>query len=177
VILQADNHECATLTSDQEQKMEYSTIEYLTKVARVRPEGAREHRLLRRERLYRFADVLDRFRGRVTLLTQAEYLPESERMLLRDDQSPLTLAFNDPVLRAEGLEGDHYGDAVRFFQLTQWEAHELLCDCHYTVPITSGKIARRARLIGNRQSLGELWERARIAFATVWRSWRGSSGT
>jgi hypothetical protein len=157
--------------------MEYNTIEYLARVARVHPEGTRERRLLRRERLYRFADVLDRFRGHVTLLSQAEYFPRSERMLLRNDQSALTVAFNDPVLREEGLEGDRFGDAVRFFQLTQWEAHELFCDCHYTGPITPGKVARRARLIGNKQNIGELWERARIAFATVWRSWRGSSST
>jgi hypothetical protein len=97
-------------------------------------------------------------------------------MLLRDDQSPLTVAFNDPLLRAEGLKSDRFGDAIHFFQLTQWEAHELLCDCHYIGPITSAMIARRARMIGNRQSFGELLERAYIAITAGWRSWRGSSG-
>ena len=157
--------------------MEHRTIEYLTKVARVHLEGAQERRLLRRERLYRFADVLDRFRGPVRLLSRVEYLPQSERMRLRNDQSPLTVAFNDPLLRAEGLEGDRFGDAIRFFQLTRWEAHELLCDCHYTGPITPAMIARRARMIGNNQGVGEMWERTRVAFAAVWRSWRGSSST
>jgi hypothetical protein len=155
--------------------MQYKTREYLTKVAHVHAEGAQEYRLLRRERLRRFADVLDRFQGPVSLLSRVEYLPASEQMLLRDDQSPLTVAFNDPVLRAEGLEGDRFVDAIRFFQLTRWEAHELFCDCHYSGRITPAKIARRARLIANRQSVGELWERARIALTGVWRSWRGSS--
>jgi hypothetical protein len=36
-------------------------------------------------------------------------------------------------------------------------------------------IARRARMIGNRQTVGELWERACITITTGWRSWRGSS--
>jgi hypothetical protein len=159
--------------------MEHKTIEYLTKVARVHPEGARERSLLRRERLYRFADVLERFRGPLSLLHRTEYLAESEQMLLRDDQSPLSVAFNDPVLRAEGLEGDRFGDAIRFFKLTRWEAHELLCDCHYSGsgPINPAMIARRARMIGNRQSFGELWERACIVFAAVWRTWRGPPGT
>jgi hypothetical protein len=157
--------------------MEHKTIEDLTKVAHVHPEGARAHSLLRRERLYRFADVLERFRGPLSLLHRVEYLTESERMLLRDDQSPLSVAFNDPVLRAEGLEGDRFEDAIRFFKLTRWEAHELLCDCHYSGLINPAMIARRARMIGNRQSFGELWERARISFAAVCRTWRGSSGT
>jgi hypothetical protein len=155
--------------------MEHKTIEYLTKVARVHPEGAQEPRLLRRERLYRFADVLEQFRGPVSLLSRIEYMPESERMRLRDAQSPLTVAFNDPLLRAAGLEGDRFGDAIRFFQLTRWEAHELLCDCHYTGPITPAMIARRARMIGNNQGVRELWERTRIALAVVWRAWRSGA--
>ena len=157
--------------------MEHKTIEYLTKVARVQPEGARKQRLLRRERLYRFAEALERSGGPVSLLSRIEYQPESEQMLLRDDRSPLTVAFNDPILRAEGLESDRFGDAIRFFQLTRWEAHELLCDCHYTGLTTPAMIARRARMIGNRQTVGELWERACIAIAAGWRSWRASSGT
>jgi hypothetical protein len=157
--------------------MEHKTIEDLTRVARVHPEGARQRSLLRRDRLHRFADVLERFQGPLSLLHRVEYLTESERMLLRNDQSPLSVAFNDPVLRAEGLEGDRFGDAIHFFKLTRWEAHELLCDCHYSGPINPGMIARRARIIGNRQSFGELWQRAGIAFQAVWRNWRGSSGT
>jgi hypothetical protein len=153
--------------------MEYKTIEHLTKVAHVHPEEVQKPRLLRRERLSRLADVLDQFRGPVSLLSGVEYLPESERMLLRNDQSPLTVAFNDPVLRAEGLQGDRFEDAIGFFQLTRWEAHELFCDCHYTGPISSAMIARRARMIGNRQTVGELWERARMAFAGVWHALRG----
>jgi hypothetical protein len=157
--------------------MEYKTIESLTKVAQVHPEGVQKRRLLRRERLYRLAEVLDQFRGPVRLLSRVEYLPESERMLLRDDHSPLTVAFNDPVLRAEGLPGDRFEDAIGFFQLTRWEAHELLCDCHYTGSISSAMVARRARAIGNRQTVGELWERARVAFAQVWHALRGSPAT
>ena len=81
-------------------------------------------------------------------------------MRLRVDHSPLSVAFEDPMLRAEGLGDDRLGDAIRFFQLTQWQAHELFCECHSSQPVTPAEIANRARVIARQQSVGELWEGA-----------------
>ena len=41
------------------------------------------------------------------------------------------MAFNDPVLRAAGLRDDSYGEAKRFFELTDRQLHWLVCYCHY----------------------------------------------
>ena len=35
-----------------------------------------------------------------------------DRRLMRQDGSPLALAFHDPLLRGLGLNGDTYGDSV-----------------------------------------------------------------
>ncbi len=39
-------------------------------------------------------------------LFETEYMGPERRYALREDNSPLTVAFQDPVLRAEGLESD-----------------------------------------------------------------------
>jgi len=116
-------------------------------------------RELRRMRLGRLAEVLAKHGGPVTLLTRIEYLPEQDRLPLRLDNSPLEIAYRDPVLRAQGLAGDRLGDGVAFFDLSAAEAHYLLCDCHYSGMVTGEMIASRARTIANRVSIGEMVEK------------------
>ncbi len=53
-----------------------------------------------------------------------------ERRAIRADNSPLTVAYEDPVLRSEGLGRDQLGDAIDFFQLSDHEAHTAFCSCH-----------------------------------------------
>src|SRR3546814_13396884 len=77
----------------------------------------------RRERLERWAELLEQHPGSVGVLHETEYQPRFVRDALRADESPLTVAFRDPVLRFQGLTGDTYGDAVRFFDLSDSEAH------------------------------------------------------
>jgi hypothetical protein len=50
---------------------------------------------------------------------------------MRGDGSPISVAFEDPVLRAAGLENDNYGEAKRFFELTDGQLHEIICYCHF----------------------------------------------
>jgi len=59
-----------------------------------------------------------------------EHLAAAERELLRVEGSPLTIAYLDPMLRAQGLSSDRIGDAMEFFQLSEREVYYLLCDCH-----------------------------------------------
>ncbi len=120
--------------------------------ARVAPSP----RELRRARLNRLAEVLAKYGGPVTLLTRIEYLPEHDRLPLRIDNSPLEIAYRDPVLRGQGLAGDRLGDGITFFDLSQAEAHYLLCDCHYSGMITGEMIASRARAVANHVSFGEM---------------------
>ncbi|HEX2479197.1 MAG TPA: hypothetical protein VHK45_07945, partial [Geminicoccaceae bacterium] len=68
----------------------------------------------------------------------------------RADDSALSVAFADPVLREQGLESDRVGDAVRFFELSHWEIHQLVCSCHYGRTMAAGTAALRVRAIAKR---------------------------
>jgi hypothetical protein len=102
-------------------------------------------KMTRRQRLERWADVLDQNPGKLNALTRIEYLPLSERLEARADNSPLEIAFRDPVLRSEGLASDRLGDVMAFFELSNRDAHKLFCDCHYSGTMTGAGLARRLR--------------------------------
>jgi hypothetical protein len=122
----------------------------------------------RRQRLERLAQLLEAYEGPIYLLSRIEYVRSPERLLLRRDNSALTVAFNDPVFRAQGLASDRLGDAVEFFALSDREAHHAFCDCHYTVVPTSQTIAHQLRLLARKQSLGEIWHKAGRAISRLW---------
>jgi hypothetical protein len=80
---------------------------------------------------------------------------------MRADGSPLTVAYNDPVLRAAGLNSDTLGDAMRFFELSEHQAHRVLCYCMHGRMIEGRTAAATIRAIsagvaGN-LSLMALW--------------------
>ena len=102
--------------------------------------------LSRRERLERWAELLEREpHRRLKALWRVEFVAEAERALIRADDSPISLAFADPVLRGAGLEGDRLGDAEKFFELSSEQAHHLLCDCHYYGRMDGETVAHRVR--------------------------------
>ncbi len=106
--------------------------------------------LTRVERLERWAEALEREPDRVlTSIEEIEWKPEDERRLLRAESSALTVAFEDPVLRAEGLASDTLGDAAAFFRLTDAEAHFALCSCVYGQTMQAGVAARRVRMLAH----------------------------
>jgi hypothetical protein len=72
------------------------------------------------------------------------------RRAKRADDSPLTVAFQDPALRAEGLRGDRVGDALDFFELSEGDVHHLVCFCHYGQPVSAGAVAARVRVMARR---------------------------
>lgn len=146
--------------------MKYSTFDQLKPVATVTEISALSKRDLRRRRLMRFATLLDAHEGTIRLFRQIEYMDDSKRRSLRSDNSPLSIAFADPVLRAEGLKGDEFGEAVEFFNLTQDEAHRVLCDCHFLGATPSSQIlASRVRTLANRKTLPEHWQGLRKRLA------------
>jgi hypothetical protein len=71
---------------------------------------------------------------------------------LRADDSPLTVAYADPVLRASGLESDRLGDAMAFFELSERQAHRLLCSCMNGWRIEAGRAAQSVRRLADRRS-------------------------
>ena len=63
--------------------------------------------LTRQERLTRWAELLESQPHRkLEPLREIEWKEPQERRAVRADNSPLTVAYEDPVLRAEGLASD-----------------------------------------------------------------------
>ena len=121
-------------------------------VAEARPPMTRE------QRLRRWADVLKRLGSNpLEALRWVEFYAEPERRRLRRDGSPIALAFADPVLRADGLSGDTLGDAQLYFGLSDDEAHQLLCDCHYQGTLTGRSAARRVRSLARTSYLSRVF--------------------
>jgi hypothetical protein len=101
--------------------------------------------LPRRERLMRWADALEAHHEKLNALREIEYLSPEERRAYRGSNTPLTIAFKDPVLREAGLSDDNLGTAMDFFEMTDEDAHRLLCDCHYMGTMTGSGLAHRIR--------------------------------
>lgn len=129
--------------------MEHQSLDHLQTVARVRSQPAA---LSQRQRLQRWAEVLAADPMRLLdTLPGTEHCAREARNSLRRDNSPITLAARDPVLRAEGLRGDTYGEALRFFGLRDWQLHYILCDCHFGYRMLARQAAERVRRVTPRE--------------------------
>ena len=114
-------------------------------------------RMTRSERLERWATVLEQHPGPVTPFVRLEAHSLAERKPLRENGTPIALAFNDPVLRADGLAGDTIGDACSYFGLSDGKAHRLLCDCHYRGSMTGTKVAAHVRAVAEGGLFQRFW--------------------
>ena len=101
--------------------------------------------LSRRGRLERWAEALARQPAQLCAIPEVEYGPRRERDARRADHSPLTVAYEDPVLRAAGLRGDTIGDAAEFFGLSHAQLHHLVCYCHYGLTMDPQATAAQVR--------------------------------
>lgn len=100
------------------------------------------------ERLERWREALDQQPSRLlNTLFETERKEDDERIRERSANSPISVAFEDPVLRAQGLSDDSYGEAKRFFGLTDWQLHRIVCYCHHGWQATSQTIARQVRAV------------------------------
>jgi hypothetical protein len=126
--------------------MEHKTLDEIRDVADILPTWPSPRRLSKSERLERWAEALEREGGRrLNTLFEIEYAPPAERAALRADDSPLSVAFNDARLRAEGLSGDTVGDAVAFFGISEMELHDILCFCYHGETMAADAAAVRVR--------------------------------
>ena len=133
--------------------MKLKTLEELKQVAEVRPPLTRD-RMSKRQRLERWAEVLELAPQRhLRSLYETEYGSRQRRYALRQDNSPLTVAFQDPVLHAEGLQSDRYGDALKFFKLSDGELHHIVCYCHHGPTMAPRAVATRVRSAAGRTEL------------------------
>jgi hypothetical protein len=107
--------------------------------------------MCREERLARWVEALEREPKRILRpLHEIEFRKPSERRAIRANNSPLTVAYEDPVLRAEGLTSDRLGDAIDFFQLSDHEAHTAFCSCHLGSSFEASHAAARVKSLLNR---------------------------
>jgi hypothetical protein len=74
------------------------------------------------------------------------------RSALQQENSPLTVAFEDPVLRSAGLTNDTFGEVARFFGLSHWQLHEVVCNCHFGETVAAEAVAARVRRLSGRTS-------------------------
>ena len=125
--------------------MEYKTVEQLEQVAEVHPQRPV---MSQRERLERWAELLEQQPSRdLNSFYETEYQSRRVRAALSCDGSPISVAFEDPLLRAAGLKDDSYGEAKRFFGISDWELHKVVCYCHYGATMSAGTAARSVRAI------------------------------
>ena len=107
-------------------------------------------RLSRRGRLERWAEELAHQPERLRAIPEVEHGGRREREARRADGSPLTVAYEDPVLRAAGLCGDTIGDAAAFFGLSHAQLHHLVCYCHHGLTMDPQATAARVRALTQR---------------------------
>src|SRR5262245_13598280 len=102
-------------------------------------EVIRPQELSKKELLERWALALERREDAgLRTLRETEYKTAEEQSALREENSPLTVAFEDPILRSAGLTSDRLGDAARFFGLSHWQLHEVVCNCHFGETVAPG---------------------------------------
>jgi len=125
--------------------MQYRSLDQIADDADIRSLGA--PCLSRRQRLERWAEVLERRHEPLRTIPDMEYGPREQRALRRADHSLLTVAYEDPLLRAAGLRSDRVGDAAEFFGLSHWRLHVLTCACHHGRTIESWTAAAEIRAL------------------------------
>lgn len=125
--------------------MKYERLDELVSKAAIFSSQDEGRKLTHRERIERWAMLLDQHQGGLVPFMRTEYLNEEARRALRADNSPLALAFSDPILRGDGLSNDTLGEGKAYFGLSERTAHRLLCDCHYSGSMTGKQVASRLR--------------------------------
>lgn len=138
--------------------MKHAALDELRLKADVGLSQGEARKMTRRERLERWATVLEQYPGRVRPFIRIEGLSAEERRTLRGEDTPLAVAFKDPILRADGLSSDRLGDAIGYFELSESDAHRLLCDCHYRGTMTGVGLAARLRSVARGNAFQRFWD-------------------
>lgn len=144
--------------------MKHQTVDQLRVIASVRSEG--RVKMSTHEKLNRWAELLDQQPGRqLRTLRETEFLNSHCRANLRGDGSAIAVALADPVLQGEGLQADTYGEAKRFFDLTDRQMHEIICYCRFGETAAAAVTARAIRRIVARANRPGWFDRVRQWFS------------
>ena len=133
--------------------MEHKTQKQIRDVADILPSYLQTNPLSKCERLELWAGALERQgERRLRTLLEIEYLPAAKRALLRADDSPLSIAFSEPRLCAEGLAGDTIGDVAAFFGISERQLHDIVCYCHSGETVLAQTVAMRIRAVVTKEA-------------------------
>ncbi len=128
-------------------------------------------------RLARWAELLEREPKRMlNTLRETEYLEPAWRDRARADGSALAVAYDDAMLRDDGLAGDTYGAVKRFFGLDDERMHRVLCLCMYGRHAPSKLVAKRLRQIGRAEARKAAYARVVRALLGRWAPRPGALG-
>lgn len=123
----------------------------------------------REARLRRWVKLLQAEPRRVLqTLRETEYQPHHARDAMRAANSAITVAYEDPLLRAEGLAGDSYRDAKDFFGLSDRQLHYVVCYCQSGAVMSASAAAYRVSSLVP-QSADEGLFRRIVRALTDWR--------
>lgn len=140
--------------------MDHKSLHELERRARIYVMPDRKTRLSRRERLTRWAELLEREPDRrLGTLPRTEHVAAGRRAAIRRPDSAITVAFEDAVLRREGLVSDTYGAAKDFFSLTDRQLHFVTCYCQFGPTVSAARAAERLRVLVPRRPLLEALKR------------------
>ena len=124
--------------------MEHKPLSELEAIADV--ERAETVFMTRQQRVQRWIEVLAAQPNRLLRpLYEIEYCAPGDRRGCRADNSPLSVAYDDRVLRAQGLQSDRVGDCMDFFAITEHQVHYAFCSCHVGSSFKSKETANRLR--------------------------------
>jgi hypothetical protein len=139
--------------------MEHKQLDQLLSIADIQTSEP-VSRMTRPERIKRWIALLNKEpMRRLNALDEIEYMLPSDRPLARADDSPLTVAYNDPVFRREGLKSDRLGDVMALYKISEKEAHHAFCSCLGGHTMDSSAFARRLHdaTIGRARVVSGAW--------------------
>ena len=149
--------------------MQHKSRDQIRDVAEMLPSYPHAGSLSKRDRVEIWAEALEREGGRrLRTLFEIEYAPADMRAGLRADNSPLSVAFSEPRLRADGLAGDTIGDAAAFFGISEETIHNIVCFCHSGETMSAETAAARVRFAAAREGECEPLRVSRF-FGALWR--------
>jgi hypothetical protein len=102
-------------------------------------------------------------------LHEIEHLPAATRRTFRADDSPLAVAYQDPILRSAGLRSDRVGDCTDFFAFSDRQMHYAFCSCHVGAQLTGTEAAERLQQVARGMSgkmTFSLWRLVKSIFRT-----------
>jgi hypothetical protein len=125
--------------------MKHQEFDQLQNLARINQDYPHQA-MPRDKRLQRWAELLEAEPQKLlSTLHETEYQPRAVRAALHCDNSAISVAFNDPVLRAAGMKNDTYGEAKRFFELSDRQLHKIVCYCHFGATVSAQTTASYIR--------------------------------